>query len=135
MHRRFYGLGLGDIKRLAYQLAIRNGLRHPFSHESGAAGKKWLKEFLKRNQNLSIRKPQEMQKINHNPARVSNVDESGITTVQSKTIRVITLKRERQVGAVTAAERGLLVTVVFCKNAAGGFVPPLFFFSRNKHES
>ncbi|KAG5862213.1 hypothetical protein JTB14_033989 [Gonioctena quinquepunctata] len=49
MDRRFYGHGFGDIKRLAYQLAIRNGLRHPFSHESGAASEKCLKEFSKRN--------------------------------------------------------------------------------------
>ena len=154
MDRRFYGIGLADIKRLAYQLAIKNGLRHPFSHENGAAGKKWLKGFLKRHPNLSIRKPQgiskarikgftpenvnkffallepEMQKINFNPARVYNVDESGITTVQSKNCRVIALKGKKQVGAVTAAERGSLVTVVFCMNAAGGFVPVLFVFPR-----
>ncbi|KAG5894437.1 hypothetical protein JTB14_019805 [Gonioctena quinquepunctata] len=54
MDRRFYGHGLGDINRFTYQLAIRNGLRHHFSHESGAACEKWLKGFLKRNQNLSI---------------------------------------------------------------------------------
>ncbi|KAG5864262.1 hypothetical protein JTB14_018016 [Gonioctena quinquepunctata] len=106
MDMRFYGLGLGDIKRLAYQLAIRNGLHHPFTHESGAASEKWLRGFLKRNQNLSIRKPQgiskarmkgftpenvkkyfdllepQMQNINHNSSRVFNVDGSGITTVQ-----------------------------------------------------
>lgn len=59
-----------------------------------------------------------------------NVDETGITTVQSKIARVITLKGKKQVGAVTAAERGALVTVVTCMNAAGGFVPPLFVFPR-----
>ena len=42
MDRRFYGIGVGDIKRLAYQLALRNGIRHPFSQQTGAAGKKWL---------------------------------------------------------------------------------------------
>ncbi|KAK9738270.1 CENP-B N-terminal DNA-binding domain [Popillia japonica] len=70
------------------------------------------------------------EKINYNPSRLYNVDESGITTVQSKNSRVITLKGKKQVGTVTAAERGALVTVVFCMNAVGGFVPPLFVFPR-----
>ncbi|KAK9675198.1 CENP-B N-terminal DNA-binding domain [Popillia japonica] len=71
-----------------------------------------------------------MEKINYNPSRLYNVDESGITTVQSKNSRVITLKCKKQVGTVTAAERGALVTGVFCMNPVGGFVPPLFVFPR-----
>ncbi|XP_072380823.1 uncharacterized protein [Diabrotica undecimpunctata] len=153
MDRRFYGIGTADIKRLAYQIALRNGLRHPFAHAE-SAGKKWLRGFMRRNAVLSLRKPQgiskarikgftpenvsrfydlletSMEKVNFNPARVYNVDESGITTVQSKNTRVITLKGKKQVGSVTATERGALVTVVFCMNAAGGFVPPLFVFPR-----
>lgn len=154
MDRRFYGIGVTDIKRLAYQLAMRNGLHHPFSQETGAAGKKWVKGFFKRHPVLSLRKPQgiskarikgftpenvnkffdllepAMETIKYNPARVYNVDESGITTVQSKHSRVVTLKGKKQVGAITAVERGALVTVVFCMNAAGGFIPPLFVFPR-----
>ncbi|XP_030746037.1 uncharacterized protein LOC115874879 [Sitophilus oryzae] len=71
-----------------------------------------------------------MEKIKFNALRIYNVDETGITTVQSKHPRVISLKGKKQVCAVTAAERGALVTVVFCMNAAGGFVPPLFVFPR-----
>ncbi|KAK9736164.1 hypothetical protein QE152_g12700 [Popillia japonica] len=46
--------------------------------------------------------------------------------------RVVTLKgrKRKQLGALTAAERGALVTEVICMNAAGGFVPPLFIFPR-----
>lgn len=154
MDKRYYGLGLADIRRLAYQLAIRNNLPHPFSNRDANAGKKWLRNFFKRHPNLSLRKPQgisknrikgftpeninlffdllepALEKINFNPLRVYNVDETGITTVQSKIARVITLKGKKQVGAVTAAERGALVTVVTCMNAAGGFIPPLFVFPR-----
>ncbi|KAG5883296.1 hypothetical protein JTB14_004390 [Gonioctena quinquepunctata] len=50
MDKRFYGLGLGDIERLAYQLAERNGQRHPC--ESGAAGEKWLKGFSRERQQI-----------------------------------------------------------------------------------
>ena len=154
MDRRYYGISIADIKRLAYQIALRNGIQHPFSQKTGAAGKKWLKGFFKRHPTLSLRKPQgiskarikgftpenvskffdilepALEKIKYNPAKVYNVDESGISNVQSKQTRVITLKGKKQVGSVTAAERGSLVTVVFCMNAAGGFVPPLFVFPR-----
>ncbi|CAH1997168.1 unnamed protein product [Acanthoscelides obtectus] len=46
MERRYFGLRASDVRRLAFQLAIRNGLKHPFSCRSAAAGKKWLKSFM-----------------------------------------------------------------------------------------
>jgi hypothetical protein len=58
MERHFFGLTTIDIKRIAFQLAIRNNLRHPFSTEEGKAGKKWLRNFLGRHPTLSLRKPQ-----------------------------------------------------------------------------
>jgi len=35
-------------ERMAFLLAIRNGLNHPFNQEKSEAGKKWLTSFLKR---------------------------------------------------------------------------------------
>lgn len=154
MDKRFYGLTSSDLRRIAFQLALRNNLAHPFSREKGTAGKKWLRRFLHRHPNLTFRKPQgissarvkgftqenvdkffdilepALQKINNNPARIYNVDETGITNVQSKHSKVISLKGKRQVGAITAAERGSLVTMVTCMNAVGGFVPPMLVFPR-----
>nr|CAD7576217.1 unnamed protein product [Timema californicum] len=46
MDERFFGLRRSDIKRLAFQLAIQNGLSHPFCLGKEAAGKKWLCSFL-----------------------------------------------------------------------------------------
>ena len=40
MQNRFYGLTISDLRFLAYQLAQRNGLQHPFSHELKMA--EWL---------------------------------------------------------------------------------------------
>jgi len=40
MHQSYYGLRHQDIKRMAFQLAIRNGLKHPFNQENSKAGKK-----------------------------------------------------------------------------------------------
>ena len=40
MDRNYYGLRRQDIKRTAFQLAIRNGLKHPFNQENSEAGTK-----------------------------------------------------------------------------------------------
>jgi hypothetical protein len=42
------------------------------------------------------------------------VDETGITVVQHKAVKVISLKGKRQVARLSSAERGALVTVVTC---------------------
>lgn len=62
--------------------------------------------------------------------RVFNVDETGLTVVQSKIPHVVGLKGKRQVGAITSAERGSLVTVICCMSAGGTFVPPMMIFPR-----
>ncbi len=51
-------LTLNEIYRLAFQLAMTNGISHPFSLKSMSAGKKWLKAFPRRHPQLSFRRPQ-----------------------------------------------------------------------------
>ena len=60
---------------------------------------------------------------------VYNLDESGITTVQSIP-KVNSEKGTKQVGQITAQERGTLVTVCCCVNAAGQALPPALIFPR-----
>jgi len=43
---------------MAFQLAIRNGLKHPFNPEKSEAGRKWLRSFLKRLPVISMRTPE-----------------------------------------------------------------------------
>jgi hypothetical protein len=45
MDQRYYGRRRQDIKHMACQLAIRNGLQHPFNQEKSATGKKWLRSL------------------------------------------------------------------------------------------
>ena len=52
-----------------------------------------------------------MERHNLRPNNIYNVDETGVTTVQGKPSKVIALKGHKQVGNVTSAERGQLVTV------------------------
>ena len=57
---------------------------------------------------------------------IYNTDETGCTTVAA----VVTEKGKKQVGAITSAERGDLVTVMYTVSAIGSVVPPLFIFPR-----
>jgi hypothetical protein len=58
------------------------------------------------------------------PLSIFNVDETGVTVVQKKQPKILALSK-RQIGALTAAERGSLITIVVCMCASGIFVPPL----------
>lgn len=44
MEERMYGLTIRDVLTLAYQLAERNGIKHPFSHDKKKAGKRKRKK-------------------------------------------------------------------------------------------
>lgn len=153
MESQFYGLTQQDLRKLAYQLAVKNNLCNPFNHE--AAGRYWLKGFLRRNKNkLSLRKPTgtsfsrahgfTKQSMNHfydllenvcqekkfAADRIFNVDETGLSIVQSKHPKIIARRGKKQIAAMTSAERGSLITVVACMSPAGIFVPPMMIFPR-----
>ncbi|KAL0809939.1 hypothetical protein ABMA28_010794 [Loxostege sticticalis] len=159
MESKFHGLTRSDLRRMAYMLAKRNNLPNPFQ-ESGLAGKTWLRLFLKRHKDkLSVRKPTgtsfarafgfNKDNVNHffqlldeiyeknkyPPNRIYNVDESGLTVVQSRIPQVIGHRGKRQIAALTSAERGSLVTIVVCMNATGHFVPPFVIFPRKNMSS
>ena len=57
------------------------------------------------------------------------MDESGFTTVQ-KPSTVVSSTGKKQVGAVTSAEQGILVTTVAAISANGSFLPPFYVFPR-----
>jgi len=58
MESKYYGLTRNDLKQMAYQLAVQNKVKHPFSNESMMSGRDWLDRFLKRHKHtISIRKP------------------------------------------------------------------------------
>ena len=77
-----------------------------------------------------------MYTIQHNPARLHNCDETGITTVQHRHTKILRLKGKRQIFSVQSPDQGSLVTVVNCVSPTGQFIPPLLVFQRkyNKPE-
>ena len=53
-----------------------------------------------------------MDTIKHNPERLYNCDETGVTIVQHKHTKILRLKGKRQISSLQSAERESLVTVV-----------------------
>ncbi|XP_039751300.1 uncharacterized protein LOC120627373 [Pararge aegeria] len=151
-----FGLRTKEARTFAYRLDIEYNKKIPSSwtnHEM--AGEVWLRSFMKRHPVLSLRLPQptsiaratsfnrtNVQLFFQNYTAVVdkhklqgkdiwNVDESGITTVQ-KPDRVIARRGQKQVSAMTSAERGTLVTIALAGNALGNHIPPMFIFPRKR---
>ncbi|CAI9721827.1 Hypothetical predicted protein [Octopus vulgaris] len=149
----YYGLAPKDVRKLAFQMAKAHGCNIPPTwHETEMAGEDWFSGYLQRHKNLSIRSPQAtslaraasfnktnvamffnqlaevMLRDKFDPFNIYNMDETGKTTVQRPDI-IIARKETKQVGKMTSAGRGTLVTLVCCVNAAGNSIPPYFVFS------
>lgn len=142
MENHFFGLTLKYLRRLAYELAEKNNLNHNFDHSSRRAGKIWFENFLKQRPDLSLRKPEPTS-----AARAAGFNKVMINKFFDLLIDLVTRynltsaeeyathcrnKRKKQIGLITSAERGQLVTVQFCMGADGSYIPPLFIFPRKR---
>ena len=139
----YFGLSPHEVRKLAYGCALKFGINMPQCRKRNRmAGADWLSGFLKRNTDLSIRTPEAtslaratsfnqsnvssffdklaevMDRHQFEAADIWNFDETGVTTVQ-KPKKVVTAKGTKQVGAVTSAEHGELVTVALSVSADG----------------
>ncbi|KAJ4438281.1 hypothetical protein ANN_14220 [Periplaneta americana] len=147
-----------EFRRLAYQLAERNGCKHPFNNNTGMAGEDWGLGFIARHPDLSMRKPEGTSGaramgfnkvavsqifallthvIDENKltgAQIYNCDETGMTVVPKLHSKIIATKGQRQVGVLTSAERGNTVTVEICCSAAGNFMPPMLIYPRKRKQ-
>ena len=74
-----------------------------------------------------------MDRYKFTPNTIFNVDETGVTTVQSPK-QVLTAKGTKQIASITSRERGELVTLVCCISATGNSISPAFIFSRKKYK-
>ena len=153
LSNQFYGLTALELRRIAFQFAKANNIKNMFNEATQLAGKDWLERFLKRNPEISLRKPEAtslnrvkgfskenvatffrnleavMERYKFDPSSIYNMDETGISTVH-KPIRILAPKGQKQVGVVTSGERGQTTTVCCAFSASGAFIPPMFIFAR-----
>jgi hypothetical protein len=71
-----------------------------------------------------------MYTIQHNPAKLHNCDETGITILQHKHTKILGLKVKRLISSVQSVDRGFIVTFFTCMNPTAHFIPPLLIFPR-----
>lgn len=153
----YYGLTSTDIRKFAFEAAVHFKLDVPVSwHANELAGKEWYLAFLERNKSLSLRKPEPtslsramnfnkpnvnkffenylnvLERYKFEPQDIFNVDETGLTTVHNPS-KVIAHKGKKQVGMITSAKRGTLVTLCVAVNAIGNSFPPMFIFPLAKY--
>ena len=152
----YYGLTPDEVKKLAFEFASANNVSTPSNWQSNEkAGPDWFGKLLKRHPSLSIRTPEAtslgratsfnrtnvekfftnlasiLERYKFHAHEIYNCDETGLTTVQRPN-KIVAKKGTKQIGAITSAERGVLVTMCLAVSATGHCVPPLFVFPR-KH--
>jgi len=82
--------------------------------------------FNRVNVNLFFDKLESLySRYNFGPQSIYNVDETGLTSVQNP-CKVVAPKGIKQIGSITSAERGTLVTLCCDVNALGHAIPPMF---------
>lgn len=156
METKLFGVTYDDLRKIAFQLAEKNNIPHPFNKNTKEAGKDWVFGFLKRHPELSLRKPEPTSaaramgfnrtavnkffecltsvydRYNFPQTRIFNCDETGVTTVAKSQSKIISKRGRKQVGIISSAERGQLVTAEICFSAAGQYIPPLLIFPRTR---
>jgi hypothetical protein len=154
LEETLFGITPLELRSLAYQVAERNCVAHRFNKDKKIAGKKWHYAFMKRHSELSLRQPEStslarargfsksrvfeffdvLEKLvdqnKLDATRVFNADETGLSTVQKRTRKVIARKGKHQVGSHFSGEPGTLTVAVCCVSMSGNYVPPMLIFKR-----
>lgn len=120
-----------DVKEMAFQIAKKLEIKHPFLESSASAGNVWFTGFMKRNPELSTRQSEglslaraygvnredvkyffdlltklyEKNDFANHPEDIYNMDESGIQ-VNNKAGKVVATKGARDVFTLTSCEKG-----------------------------
>ncbi|KAL7291839.1 hypothetical protein TKK_0014618 [Trichogramma kaykai] len=156
METRMMGLSWLQVRKLAYDFATKLNIPHPFNINRGCAGTDWMRSFMERH-NLPLRKAEKtsearaygfnekavnaffhllkelMDEYNFTPDKIYNCDETGISVVPKSFSKIVAKRGRKQVGGLTAAERGETVTAEICVPAAGNYKPMMLIFPHVRH--
>jgi hypothetical protein len=58
LETRFFGMTRKDLRKLTFQLAEKDELKHRFNKEKGIAGRRWPQGFLQRNPRMAVGTPE-----------------------------------------------------------------------------
>jgi len=141
-----------DIVRLSYPFSVRNGIKNQFCKRNEKAGKKWLRKFISRHPQISVRTAEWLTLSRASGLTPESVAQLFInlrtrngyhSTYSCKTLQLwqsrhhyftaqthenIKTESKRQISSLQSAERGSLVTAVNCMGPTGPFIPPLLYF-------
>ena len=153
-------LGVGkskeQVQELAYMIIKRDPTRSHVSEiwiKNTTAGKDWYYGYMKRHQDLSLRKPEKLSKARSRMTNESvlknfydvlepiltndegesldakfifNCDETGVP-LDFRPSRVVASRKSRSVWSINSGDK-TQITVMGCGNAAGTMIPPLVIF-------
>lgn len=150
-----FGFGLTplQVRSVAFEYCEVNKIPHNFKKDSKLAGEDWFACFMRRNSDLSLRKPEQLSKqrsmglnekqvnkfyeilkpvleefgFENHPETIYNEDEAGFSLVQDPP-KIVGEKGKNQVCAITIAEKGATTTYLACASATGEWLPPFIVF-------
>ncbi|XP_043467023.1 uncharacterized protein LOC122501547 [Leptopilina heterotoma] len=150
----YYGLSIEELRVMAYEYAKKINVKYPSSWDkNGQASREYYYSFMNRHRNLTLPTPEQVSEHRaksfnkenvasffrnlevvletpYSPSRIWNMDETGIPTVPTRVIKVISEKGARNVGQKTSQERGTTVSFAVAVSASGVCIPPMYLFPR-----
>ena len=85
MEAAMFCLSLTDLRRLAFDIAVRADMIHPFDTAKGLAGVDWAKAFIDRHPDVSLRRP-----IATSLARITSFNKEAVVDFYQKYRNVLT---------------------------------------------
>ena len=141
-----------DIKCMVME--FMSAIQRKSQFKDGKPGKKWMRSFLLRHPEISLRSP-EILEVNRSkqlskevldrffgevllpvmtkdnllddPKRLWNIDESGFTG-NPKAGKVLAKKGSKTISQLTPNSAKRMTSVLFCASAAGEYLPPLIVY-------
>ncbi|KAJ8887543.1 hypothetical protein PR048_013759 [Dryococelus australis] len=126
LEESMFGITLTDLRILAFEIDRHSELSLRQTESSSFARTRGFNK-----ENVQHFYDELERTVDENQLRCT-VDETGLSTVQKKSRKVITGKGKGAVGSIASGERGSTSTEICCPNAAGQYVPSLIMYERSR---